>query len=158
MRIELSAGDHSRLAGPAVAEGIIMKRLAILAVAALLAGTPGLPASASPAGAKERFLADLQQALGRSDGAWLAGHIDYPLTVRGRHRALIKSKYAFLTSSPGLLGPKLRADVMAQRPQDLFSNWQGMMIGSGDHNIWVHDASPDPSRPDYRIFAINGAN
>jgi hypothetical protein len=80
------------------------------------------------------------------------------LTVSGRRKAFIKSKYAFLTSNPNLLGAKLRADVMAQKPEDLSSNWQGMMIGSGEHNVWVRNAAPDPARPDYRIFAINGAN
>ena len=137
-----------------------MKRPALraLAVATLGVLAPCLAMSAAQAGAKEQFLADLQRALASGDGAWLANHVDYPLRVQGRHRAFIKSKYAFLAANPNLFGSKLRADVMAQRPDELSSNWQGMMIGSGEHNIWARDTAANPARPDYRIFAINGAN
>ena len=137
-----------------------MKRLAAKRLAAILSAGffTCLPATAAWAGAREAFLAHLQQAVRQNDLAWLGAHLDYPVTIRGKHRIVLKNRDAFAKLDPTLIGPRLRADILAQRPEDLSSNWQGMMIGSGQHNIWVRDASPDPSRPDYRVFAMIGAN
>ncbi len=117
-----------------------------------------LPATAASAGPREAFLAHLQLAIRQNDMAWLGAHLDYPVTIRGRYRIVLKDRDAFSKFTPMSIGPKLRADILAEKPEDLSYNWQGMMIGSGQHNIWVRDASPDPSRPDYRIFAMTGAN
>ena len=114
-----------------------------------------LPATAF-AGAKERFLSELQLAVSRQDTNWLGAHADYPVAIRGKRRVVIKSRSNFAMWDPNqLLTPELQADILAEKPDDLFVNWQGMMIGSGERNIWVRDISPDPSRPDYRIFAID---
>lgn len=128
-------------------------------IAALMAGALScLLAFAAHAEPREAFLAQLKQAIRQNDLAWLGAHLDYPVTIRGKRRIVIKTRDAFAKFDPALIGPKLKADILAQKPEDLSSNWQGMMIGSGQHNIWVRDASPDPNRPDYRVFAMTGAN
>jgi hypothetical protein len=132
-----------------------MKRLAGAVFAASFSCLLATAAWSEP---REAFLARLQQAIRQNDLAWLGAHLDYPVTIRGKRRAVLKSKDAFAKFDPSLIGPRLRADILAEKSEDLSSNWQGMMIGSGQHNIWVRDASPDPSRPDYRIFAMTGAN
>ncbi len=127
--------------------------------AALLAGLLCCVAvPAAWAGPREVFLAHLQQAIRQNDMGWLGAHLDYPVTIRGKRRTVLKTRDSFAKFDPALIGPRLRADILAQRPEDLSSNWQGMMIGSGQHNVWVRDASSDPSRPDYRVFVMIGAN
>lgn len=131
-----------------------MKSLAI----ALLAGAIACLAGSAYAGPREIFLTHLQQAIRQNDMGWIGSHLSFPVTIRGKHRLVLRSRQAFTNFDPALIGPTLRAAVLAEKPDDLFLNWQGMMIGSGQHNLWVCDVSADPSKPDYRIFAMMGAN
>jgi hypothetical protein len=127
--------------------------------AALLAGSLSClfvpPASAGPS---EVFLAQLKDAMRQNDMAWIGAHLTFPVTIRGKRRLVLRNRQALVNFDPTLIGPRLRADILAERPEDLSMNWQGMMIGSAEHNVWVTDMSADPARPDLRIFAITGAN
>ena len=141
------------------ADSLLWRPVMKYVATATLAIALGLAAFAAKAGPKERFLADLQQAVRDKDTAWFSSHIDYPMTVRGKNKLVIRSPSQVAKNGPdAFIGPKLRSDVLAQKPEDLFSNWQGMMIGSGDHNVWAHETTPDSDRPDYRIFSINGGS
>ncbi|CAM5763815.1 hypothetical protein LMIY3S_00938 [Labrys miyagiensis] len=132
-----------------------MKRLA----AAFLTGSLVLlEVHSAKAGPREDFLAHLKDAIRRDDMGWIGSHLSFPVTIRGKRRLVLRSRASFTAFDPALIGPKLRADILAEKPEDLFLNWQGMMIGSGQHNVWVCDVSPDPAKPDYRIFAMIGAN
>src|SRR6186713_1997661 len=105
--------------------GLSMKRLATIPSVGFFSC---LPATVAWAGAREAFLAHLQQALRQNDLTWLGAHLDYPVTIRGKRRIVLKNRDAFAKLDPTLIGPRLRADILAQRPEDLSSNWQGMMI------------------------------
>jgi hypothetical protein len=47
--------------------------------------------------------------------------------------------------------------VLAQDPENVFENWQGMMVGEGNHNIWVRDAGSSGLNQHYELIAINDA-
>ena len=53
-----------------------------------------------------------------------------------------------------VIGAKLRTSVLAQDPGNVFENWQGLMVGEGDHNIWVRNAG-DGLHEHYDIITIN---
>jgi hypothetical protein len=106
---------------------------------------------------KQAFLRDLQRALRDHDRGWIADHIRYPMRYHGRVANVIRNCNDFVRNYAGLISDRLRAAVLAQQPDQVFENWQGLMIGDGTHNMWVRDtASDDTSR--YQIVTINDSD
>jgi hypothetical protein len=103
---------------------------------------------------KQAFVVALQQAIRTDDKSWLAEHTRYPLRYYGHRKIPINSKAAFLKNYPAIIGAKLRAFVLAQDPENVFENWQGMMVGDGSTNIWVRNEGEDLD-PRYLIITIN---
>ena len=97
----------------------------------------------------------LQQAIRTGDKSWLADHTRYPLRYNGRSNISIRNKASFVKNYPTIIGRKLRAAVLAQDPENVFENWQGMMVGEGNHNIWVRDAGSSGLDQHYELIAIN---
>ena len=64
-------------------------------------------------------------------------------------------KAAFLRNYALLFGAKLRAAILAQDPESVFENAQGLMIGEGRYNVWIRDTG-DGDAVRYQIIAING--
>ncbi|WP_315832613.1 hypothetical protein [Bradyrhizobium prioriisuperbiae] len=60
-----------------------------------------------------------------------------------------------LKNYPALIGEKLRAQILAQDPEQVFENYQGMMIGDGPINIWVRERSDDGPGGTFDIITIN---
>ncbi len=81
----------------------------------------------------------------------------YPLRHHGRMANVIRNRNDFVRNYAGLISDRLRAAVLAQQPDQIFENWQGLMIGDGTHNMWVRDtASGDAAR--YEIVTINDSD
>ena len=127
----------------------------MLASAGLLASWSGRAEEQAPP--KQTFLRDLQHALRKDDRAWIADHIRYPARHNGRVANVIRNRNDFVRNYAVLISDRLRAAVLSQLPDQVFENWQGMMIGDGTHNMWVRDAaSGDATR--YEIVTINDSN
>jgi hypothetical protein len=113
------------------------------------------PGRADDMPVKEAFVMALQQAVRTGDKSWLADHARYPLRYNGRSNISIRDKASFVKNYPTIIGRKLRAAVLAQDPENVFENWQGMMVGGGNHNIWVRDAGSSGLDQHYELIAIN---
>lgn len=106
---------------------------------------------------KQAFVQDLQRALRNDDRGWIADHMSYPVRYHGRVASVIRSRNDFVRNYAGLVSDRLRGAILAQRPDEVFENWQGMMVGDGTHNMWVRDtAAGDATR--YEIVTINDSN
>jgi hypothetical protein len=103
---------------------------------------------------KQAFVVALQNAIRAGDKVWLAEHTRYPLRYYGHRKIAIKNKAAFLKNYPAIIGKKLRDFVLAQDPEKVFENWQGMMVGDGSNNIWVRNEG-DGLDERYFIITIN---
>lgn len=103
---------------------------------------------------KQIFVTALQQAIRTDDKTWLAEHTRYPLRYNGDRKRPIRNKAAFVKNYSAIIGVKLRAFVLAQDPENVFENWQGMMVGDGSYNIWVHNEG-DGLDERYLIITIN---
>ena len=129
---------------------------AILSIAAIVAA----PASAQQVprdlpSAKETFITDLQKAIRDNNSKWIAAHIKYPANYFGdKIRAMIRNHGYFTANYKALIGPKLRAAVLAQYLNDFLENWQGIMIGDGASNIWAREVGKD-EKARYLIVTIN---
>lgn len=103
------------------------------------------------AAAAERFLRGLQRAVARNERGKVAGMVDYPLrvTIDGRKRTLNR-RADLLRRYDLVFNRKVRQSLARQKAGDLFVNWRGVMIGSGE--IWF---GPRPEGKTLRIIAIN---
>jgi len=113
------------------------------------------PQNDPPQYSDEDFARDVQKAVGAGDAAWLADRARYPVKVFGKRILVIRNKKAFVASASSFLGPKLKAAVLAQKPDELFRNYQGVMIGQ-IQNIWFYNFGEGGEKNDFRIITING--
>ncbi len=115
----------------------------------------GFAAEADPPD-KPAIVKQFQQAVRADNKAWLAANTRFPLSCFGHHKLVIRDKAAFLRNYALVFGAKLRAAVLAQDPESVFENAQGLMIGEGRYNIWIRDTG-DGDAVRYQIIAINGS-
>jgi hypothetical protein len=106
---------------------------------------------------KQAFVRDLQRALRSDDRSWIADHMSYPVRYHGKMASVIRNRNDFMRSYARLVSERLRGAILAQQPDEVFENWQGLMIGDGTHNMWARDtASGDATR--YEIVTINDSD
>jgi hypothetical protein len=133
-------------------------RALFIACALLLSAlATGTQAQNADVPTKQKFVAALQNAVRADDKNWLADHMSYPVNYFGKHKVVIRSRAAFISNYSSFLSPKLRASVLAQDPANVFENWQGVMIGGGNQNIWVTRVGDAENAP-YQIITINDAD
>lgn len=131
------------------------RRALTLLAAGVVASTKGFAQDQVPP--KQEFVRDLQRALRKDDRSWIADHMSYPVRYHGRVASVIRNRSDFVRSYSGLISDRLRSAILAQQPDDVFENWQGLMIGDGTHNVWARDtASGEVTR--YEIVTINDSN
>jgi hypothetical protein len=135
-----------------------MKKTALALVASLALIScglrDGLAAETDPPD-KLATVMRFQQAVRANDKTWLAAHTRYPLNYFGRRKLVIRDRVGFLRDYSLLFGAQLRAAVLAQNPQNVFENAQGLMIGEGRTNVWIRNTG-DGETVRYQIIAING--
>lgn len=95
--------------------------------------------------AVRQFLEALQAAVRRNDPSELANLIEFPLRVSsGAKSNYVRSKNQFLAEYPRIFDSAVKRQILAQRYEALFSNYQGVMIGDGV--IWFSGVC-DPDSP-----------
>ena len=102
----------------------------------------------------------MQAAVRADDKTWFAAHLHLPVRYYGKSFRMIRSKAWFLTHYATVIGPELRANILAQKPTDYLKNYQGLMVGEGSHNIWLEDfGDPGAGIPsNYEIITINNSD
>lgn len=133
---------------------LLKSRPGLASCLVLIAIATGAPAAAQEIPLKQQFVADLQNALRANDKNWLAGHMRYPVRYYGKRTMLIRNKAWLANNYKSVIGAKLCTAVLAQDPGNVFENWQGLMVGEGNHNIWVRNTG-DGSHEHYEIITIN---
>jgi hypothetical protein len=102
----------------------------------------------------------MQAALRADDKQWFAEHLHLPVRYYGKTFRMIRSKEWFLQHYATILGPELKASILAQDPESYLKNYQGLMVGEGSRNIWFADfGDPGAGTPsDYEIITINNSD
>jgi hypothetical protein len=135
----------------------------------VLIGALGLMLLAASAGAAEdedfqtpatKLILELQAAIRADDKDWFASHLHVPVRYFGKTKQIIRSKEWFLRHYTTVVGPELKATILAQDPETYFTNYQGLMVGEGGHNIWFEDfGDPGAGIPTrYEIITINNSD
>ncbi|ODR95437.1 hypothetical protein AUC69_02765 [Methyloceanibacter superfactus] len=135
-----------------------MIKIAIAAVLALMGVSFALAEEVAPPPATAIVLA-LQDAVRTNDKDWFVAHLHFPVRYFGKTKHVIRSKDWFLSHYDTIIGPELKAAILGQDPEDIFKNYQGLMVGGGSHNIWLEDFGDPgggiPSR--FEIITINNS-
>ena len=102
----------------------------------------------------------MQAAVRAGDKEWFAAHLHLPVRYYGESFRMIRSKAWFLNHYATVIGPELKATILAQDPEDYLKNYQGLMVGEGSHNIWLQDfGDPGAGIPsNYEIITINNSD
>lgn len=131
------------------------RAMTIVCLLAALACAGPVRADNSDVPLKQQFVIRLKEAVRSGDKVWLADHVRYPLRYIGRTAKQIPDKASFLRTYPVLIGEKLRAQILAQDPEQVFENYQGLMIGDGPINIWVRQRGDGGPGDSFDIITIN---
>jgi hypothetical protein len=112
-------------------------------------------AGITDAAAADKFFTSLQRAVALNQKSKVALMVSFPLRVRagGGHMTL-KHPSALLRHYNVVFNRKVKRALATQRSANLFSNWQGVMIGRGE--IWFNQMPGKPDKPAvFKITAIN---
>ncbi|MEK7948390.1 hypothetical protein WKR98_26870 [Pigmentiphaga sp. YJ18] len=97
------------------------------------------------------FFDKLKQAVAAGDKAAVAAMADYPFRTRVEGKAVtIRDAGHFIADYDRIITPKVKDAVSRQTYSELFANWQGISVGSGE--IWFGGVG---KRNDVKITAIN---
>jgi len=82
------------------------------------------------------FFLAIQDCVRNDDRVGLAGMVLYPISVytNGQQKIELRNEKDFIAQYSQIATTKWKQTVLEQDPAELFMNWQGVMIGSGE--IW----------------------
>ncbi len=126
----------------------------------LLSGSPAASLDSDFKIPETEIILALQAAVRADDKAWFVAHLHYPVRYYGKTFRMIRSKAWFLSHYATIIGPELKANIVAQDPENYLKNYQGLMVGEGSRNIWLEDfgdaGAGVPSN--YEIITINNSD
>lgn len=101
----------------------------------------------------------MQAAVRADDRQWFAAHLHLPVRYYGKTNRTISSKDWFLSHYATIIGPELKANILAQDPENYLKNYQGLMVGEGSRNIWLEDVGDAGGgvASSYQIITINNS-
>ena len=85
------------------------------------------------------FMQKVKNAIAENDKEWLANHIRYPLntTLNGEEKITVENKQQLIDNFEQIFYPAYKEQIEKHSLSDLFSNWQGTMLGNGE--IWIDE-------------------
>lgn len=82
------------------------------------------------------FFVKLQQAVAKNDKKAVASMISYPLKVNTNGKTYtFQTPARFIAKYDSIMTPKVKRTLGYAIEEDLFANWQGVMVGSGQ--LWI---------------------
>ena len=84
-----------------------------------------------------KFVKNLQIALKSDNRGWISENISYPLKVTTQNgEKIITSKEELLDNFESVFNCDIKKSVKQQDLNNIFNNWQGMMIGN-EGQVWI---------------------
>ena len=85
------------------------------------------------------FMQKVKNAIAESNKEWLANYISYPLktTLNGQEEIIVENRQQFIDNFEQIFFPAYKEQIEKHSVNNLFSNWQGTMLGNGE--IWISE-------------------
>ncbi|WP_037288558.1 hypothetical protein [Saccharibacillus sacchari] len=82
------------------------------------------------------FFVKLQQAVAKNDKKAVASMISYPLNVNTNGKTYkFRTPARFIAKYDSIMTPEVKRTLGYAIEEDLFANWQGVMVGNGQ--LWI---------------------
>lgn len=100
------------------------------------------------------FVKSLQVALESDNRNWISESLSYPLKVTTQNgEKIVSNKEELLNDFESIFNCEIKKSVKQQDLNNIFSNWQGLMLGS-DGQVWITTVEDDGGERSW-ITAIN---
>jgi len=85
----------------------------------------------------QAVLTGLKQAVSKHDAAAVADLVSYPITINPRTKTAlpVRTSQIFISHYDQIVTPHIADVIQKQKYEDLFVNYQGAMLGSGE--VWI---------------------
>lgn len=104
------------------------------------ADNPYAVAGISSAKDFHQFFFKFQQAVQHNKKSTVASMVNYPLHVNSNGKThTIKNKATFIAKYDSIMTPEIKRTLAYAIEEDLFVNWQGVMVGSGE--LWFSQSN-----------------
>lgn len=104
--------------------------------------------------AYHRFLKELQQYVSDKNQEKISELVAYPIKVKIKSvNKTIRDKKEFIENYEKILTPKILKVISDQKYENLFVNYEGIMIGNGE--IWFSGVCKNTDCKEIKITAIN---
>ncbi len=124
---------------------LLLLSCALLRPAALTAQAPHSPseidqsisANIGDPAAFHSFFTTLQQSVAKHDASTVASLVSYPIAIdpHTKRARTIRTPEDFIARYDGIVTPHIAEVITKQKYEDLFVNYQGAMLGSGE--VWI---------------------
>jgi hypothetical protein len=104
----------------------------------------------------EEFAKQVKLAILLGNKKWLSMHVSFPIKINisSKKRITIKNQKQFIANFDRIFHSAYLEKAKAFEYFNMFSNYQGVMLGNGD--IWINTVNaPDQKQSYLRIIAIN---
>ncbi|HEY8892583.1 MAG TPA: lipoprotein [Clostridium sp.] len=104
----------------------------------------------------EDFARKIQSYVVNGDKQQLAEQIKYPINAKINGKVVnIQSKEYFIKNYDQIFYPNYKIAISNSFTKNLFVNYQGIMFGQDEFNIWINEVTPTGGIPKLLITAIN---
>lgn len=101
----------------------------------------------------ETLTAAIQKAVSSDDAKALSKLVAYPMQINCNGWVLdIETPDAFVANYDSIMNAGFKAALTTAYPKFMFSNWKGVMFGSGAKNLWINR---EPNGTALKIVAFN---
>lgn len=88
----------------------------------------------------DRFVSEIQDYVIKDNKEQLAEHISYPITAKINGKSVkIQNKNDFIKNYNGIFHADYKKAISEACTKYLFVNFQGIMFGEGQYNIWINE-------------------
>ena len=104
----------------------------------------------------EDFAGKIQSYVVKGDKQQLAEQIKYPINAKINGKVVnIQNKDYFIKNYDQIFYPNYKIEISNSFTKNLFVNYQGIMFGQDEFNIWINEVTPTGGIPKLLITAIN---
>lgn len=90
----------------------------------------------------ESFVSKIQEYIINGNKEQLATQVTYPITAKINGKVtIIHTKDEFIKNYDQIFDSNYKQVISKAYTKYLFANWQGIMLGGGQYNMWIHNSA-----------------